>query len=349
MWGPVGIACSTIPEMALETDPVTNEFGSFSESTLVDRVMHWLRHPLTVRRLMDWPCLAELFQSNLRDRVIRIVSGKRTAFAPPLQFLIVDKPYFYPGSLDDMIVFHAAVLGCLPAISQNLGAAADEQDLTPPLAEDLMRGECGSIGMMALHWQRLVKRVEELRFEGGVVVHADVRRCFPSIDRQRVIQSLEESAADSSSINRLNELMGFWEQHHCPGVPMTMVSWLLVKLALQPVDRELQRVGIRSLRLGDDYRLLCPSDVAAQSAVSVLAGALADAGLEMSAGKTWFERWGDPGDARQRRQRIWKGRMKVGLVRPLLAESLRFPVLRPMAFPLLRWLASPHRVMTPAD
>lgn len=321
--------------------------GYYTESQLVGLVMHWLRHPLTVRRLMDWPRLAELFRPDLRDRVIGIVSGKRVALSPPLQFLIQGKPYFYPGSMDDMIAFHAAVLGCLPAISRSLGAASDEQDLTPPLAADRLRGECGSIGVMALHWQRLVARVDDLRFEGGVVVHADIRHCFQSVDRQRVTQALDECAADSSSMARLSELMAVWEKHHCPGVPMTMVSWVPVKLVLQPIDRQLQREGIRSLRFGDDYRLVCPSEAAARSAVTVLAEALADAGLKLSAEKTWFEHWGDPGDARQRRRRIWKGRLKVGLVRPLLAESLRFPVLRPMTLPLLKWLASSHTVMPP--
>jgi len=49
----------------------------------------------------------------------------------------------------------------------------------------------------------------------------------------------------------------------------------------------------------------------------------------------------------KRRRRIWYGRLKLGVLRPLLSESLRFPIARPVALPLLRWLAIRCEVMDP--
>jgi len=316
-------------------------------AAVTERVQRWLLHPLSIRRLMDWPCLADLFRADLRERIQALVAGDHTEFARPLRFELTNKRYFYPGSSTDLITFTDGVVGCLPAISRALGPAVDDLDLTPPLAADLSRGECGAIGVMALHWNRLVATVGQQQFEGGVVVHADIRRCFGSLGRERLVKLLDDAGADERSIARINGLMEHWQRHGCPGVPMALVSWPLVKLYLQRVDQQLRDSGIRALRLGDDYRLLCRSGSEAERALEVLEKILAGVGLGMSKEKSWFEHSGDGGDALKRRQRIWHGRLKGGVLRPLLSESLRFPIVRPVALPLLRWLASRCEVMGP--
>jgi hypothetical protein len=202
---------------------------------------------------------------------------------------------------------------------------------------------------MVQHWRRLVATVEREQFKGGVVVHADIQRCFPSLGRDRLIPVLTDAGADPHAVRLLDSLMQHWQQHRCGGVPFTLASWPCVKLCLQPVDRRLQAAGIRALRMGDDYRLLCRSLAEAHSALDELANALQAVGLTLSRQKSWFEHWGDRGDARQRQQRIWHGRLKLGLVRPLLTESLRFAWLRSISLPLLKWSGTPCEVMTLRD
>lgn len=341
------MSCHFSSDEDLDDHPSSTESTAGCQSVVTEQVLHWLMHPLSIRRLMDWPCLEELFHEDLHERIQAIVSGDHTGFARPLRFELTKKRYYYPGSSADLIAFTSGVVECLPAISRKLGPTVDDLDLTPPLADDLARGEGGAIGVMAIHWNRLVKMVDQRRFETGVVVHADVRRCFGSLGRERLVRLLDEAGADARSITRIDRLLEHWHRHGCPGVPMAFMCWPLVKLYLRKVDLELRAAEIRAIRLGDDYRLLCRTNSEAERALELLGNALAGVGLELSKDKSWFEHSADSGDALKRRRRIWYGRLKLGVLRPLLSESLRFPIARPVALPLLRWLAIRYEVMDP--
>ena len=74
-------------------------------------------------------------------------------------------------------------------------------------------------------------------------------------------------------------------------------------------------------------------------AVSLLEHRLEEAGLALNRQKTLRERTGSAADARVMRRRVWRGRFAEGVVRPLLAESLRWPGFRRLALPALKALA----------
>ncbi|MEB3319466.1 MAG: hypothetical protein VKI63_00815 [Cyanobium sp.] len=310
------------------------------------RVWRWLRHPISIRTLSYWPCLRALFGVDLYERIEGALSPSASpTFAPPLGFTLTSKRYFYPGDITDLIAFHVAVVRCLPAISRVISPAADVYDLTPPLVADLASGEVGTPTVMAQYWRLLVTAVLREQFAGGVVVHADVRRCFSSLERDRLVPVLRQAGAAPEAVDLLDALMDHWQRRGCRGVPFTLASWPLVKACLQQVDHRLRSAGIHSIRMGDDYRLLCRSSADARHALDELTSALTSVGLALSCDKSWFEHSASPGDAWRRRRRIWHGLTNMGLLQPLLAESLRCPWLRPFSLPLLAWTGPPCQVM----
>ena len=166
-----------------------------------------------------------MFGVDLHERIEWALSPSCSpSFAPPLGFSLTSKRYFYPGDVTDLIAFHVAVVRCLPAISSYIGPTADDNDLTPPLVADLACGEVGSRTVMAQYWRLLATTVLREQLAGGVVVHADIRRCFSSLERDQLVPVLLQAGAAPEAIGLLDALMEHWQRHGCRGVPFTIAK-----------------------------------------------------------------------------------------------------------------------------
>ncbi len=309
----------------------------------IQLIEHWIKHPMSIQSLVDWPLLSEVFRPDLSQRIARIVAGDHERHAAPwkLQFKR-GKTYFYPGSLEDLIAYVGAVVRCLPAIATAIDDAADRLDFSPPRAADIALGGSGTVRSWSHYWQSFSAQVCKQQVGHVVIAHADVRHCFKNIAPRILMRRLGELGAAPRAMQQLEQLLSFWADYDCPGLPFLHASRLLMKLYLSPVDAALRQAGVSALRIGDDFRIFCRSENEVQVSLGVLEQALANEELKLAAEKTWIESIGNPPNMLQRLHRNLARKLKPGIVRPLLGRMLINRQLRSFAIGVLHKL--PARV-----
>lgn len=162
------------------------------------RVDQWLRHRVSVRLLINAPYLREVFDEDSAKPLSLRRFGCGSPLAAPFRFRLGrHKWYFLPGSYQDLAVYYSAILHALPVICRALPSDQDQWDFGPPLLRDMMHGQFGPDMMMMGNWRRYSQRVDQWHSSDGIVVHADIRRCFGSVDPSRLIRRLDGLAAAS--------------------------------------------------------------------------------------------------------------------------------------------------------
>lgn len=281
------------------------------------------------------PYLGELFDPDLEDRISHPAEIIAHRCAPPLATLINGKPYFIPGSTDDLILYLSSVAACAAAILRAL-PGEPIQDYGPPSAAELARGFCGNRASMRRAWRTMEGMVQQrLHDEGGTVLMVDIAQCCASMNPARLHALLRRAEAEPSAIAQLERMHEAWHLAGCRGLPLTGVFPLQIKLYLAEVDRILQQEGIDFFRLQDDFRLFCRTRDEAWKAVTVLDHALSAVGLRINRSKTILLAQGQSPLWRLGHETLSR-RMADGIGRPLLCELLPFAPIRPLALRLLK-------------
>ncbi len=324
-------------------EPTTRSMATTAPNADSSHVVRWLRHPLSIRMLADWPHLASLFQPDFVGRVRDAVGEDGQSASPPLRMYTRGKTYFYPGCPRDLFGFFSAVVASLPDIARRLLPRTDEWDYGPPFVADMSRGEAGQWPRMWFYWNLMEKAVVARRGQRDVVVHGDVRGCYGSLDRVRMVALLSDAGSHADAVRRIDRFLSSWETAGCRGLPLVYVSQPLVKLYLREADARLIAAGVRFVRVGDDYRLICSSMADAHDAIAVFRDALSHCGLEESVHKRWVEHPGTAASAFHRQIRIWPDRLKRGVIKPLLADSLQYRVMQPISLRMIQFFTLPCR------
>jgi len=201
---------------------------------------------------------------------------------------------------------------------------------------------------MWFYFNLMEKAVRERCGQGDMVVHGDIRSCFASVDRVRMVALLHDAGAGADAVRRIDRFLHSWEAVGCRGLPFVYASYPLLKLYLRAADSHLTAAGVRFLRVGDDYRIICGTEAEARNAIVVFRDALHQCGLEQSVHKSWIEHPGTVAAMIQRQSRIWPARWTHGVIKPLLADSLQYGVMRPISprmIPLFTSTCRPVRVV----
>ena len=168
------------------------------------------------------------------------------------------------------------------------------------------------------------------------MVYADIAGCAGSLDHIRLSEILRHRGAPGRAVDLLDAMHRGWWDFGAQGLPLGPTFWVLLRFYLQGVDERLYRAGVPFVRCVDDYRLLSHGEDEAEKQISVLREALASQGLQLNESKTRiFTRAGVRSLASQKRL-IWTGRLKEGVLKPVLTELLRFSMLRPAVLPVLK-------------
>jgi hypothetical protein len=259
--------------------------------------------------------------------------------AAPFRILHGGNLYFLPGSAQDLRLYLTCVAASIPSML-NVPGVESPEDLAPPAFAALAAGSTGGHRAMRQAWQRLNAIVERrLSASDCTVLTVDIEDFGGSIDTHRLLQSLRQCGADPAALRHLARFHESWQSHGCPGLPLTGAVSILSKLVLSELDQELRVRGFDFVHIQDDYRIFCDSRAQAVTALEVVTRVTTRMGLTLNASKT---RLLSPGKAsRKWLQQQNSGRLfREGLLRPLLGESLRFRLLRPISIPLLRFLYS---------
>ena len=138
--------------------------------------------------------------------------------------------------------------------------------------------------------RRFRAAVGHLTGRDSVVVLADVRDCYASIEPHVVESSLSALGCDRPAITALMEILGrFWEGG-VRGLPVgPEPSAVLANAVLSGVDRALAQEGWRHIRWVDDFVVAAPDRAAAARILERLGSALAELSLEMAPEKSVTE------------------------------------------------------------
>ena len=304
-----------------------------TEIALIER---WIKHSISVRLSVHWPLLHEVFRPDLTDRIERVTREKQHCFSAPwIVRFATNKTYYYPGSLEDYIYFVWAVLRCRSAISQAKEQNSGSIDVGPPSAIEIAQGDPGQAKFLGQYWLKFERHVNQNAYNKSIVVHADVRRFFSSIKTPILTEQLLVHQAPVEAIKQLRQVLDFWKSYDCRGLPFLYASWPLSNLYLSTVDAELKKSGASTVRLGDDFRLICRNTEESQESIQTLTSALERLGLTLATEKTWIEQLGSRADNKERNRRTRQGIMKHGFVQPLLAQTLQYRILQPISTALL--------------
>jgi hypothetical protein len=143
-------------------------------------------------------------------------------------------------------------------------------------------------------WRRLLRARAELSGRGRFVVHADVRRCYPSITSGTVARALDELGACEDDARAVVSLLDRFQETSVPGLPIGPdPSAVLANAVLASVDHTLRSEGFQHVRWVDDVWAAARDADHARRALDRLRGALRRLGLEVHEDKTEIIESGD--------------------------------------------------------
>jgi RNA-directed DNA polymerase len=139
-----------------------------------------------------------------------------------------------------------------------------------------------------------LREVDGLLKEGFVfVVDADLESCFDTIPHDALMHRLEERISDG---RMLALIRGFLDQDILKGMERwtpaagtpqgAVISPLLANIYLHPLDELMASRGLRMVRYGDDFVVLCRSYEEAEAALADIRQWVADSGLRLNPAKT---------------------------------------------------------------
>jgi RNA-directed DNA polymerase len=140
-----------------------------------------------------------------------------------------------------------------------------------------------------------LRRVQTLLDEGYTwIVDADLKACFDTIPKDRLMSRVKERIADSRVLTLIRSYLdqGVMEELtlHEPaerGTPQgAVISPLLANIYLDPMDHLLAANGVQMVRYADDFVLLCRSEEDAKTALARVQTWVAENGLTLHPEKT---------------------------------------------------------------
>jgi RNA-directed DNA polymerase len=176
--------------------------------------------------------------------------------------------------------------------------------------------------------------VDELLKSGHVhVVEIDIRGYFDAIPHGRLMAEVQKHIADGRVLGLIEAFlkagvmgeMAGWEVES--GTPQGgVISPLLANIYLNPLDWKLRQAGREMVRYADDLVVLCRTPEEAAQALESIREWMAEAGLELHAGKTKIVDMAQAGNHFEfLGYRFWRG--KAGklrrFVRPKSRQKLR--------------------------
>lgn len=293
-------------------------------------------HPMNVRLYANSPYLREIYDSLPRGAV-HPADVRLRELAHPLMIRRGRRDYFLPGSADDLLLYTSCVVACCPAIIRSLPADFDAFDYAPPLIRELSEGSFGQYPLSVCYWNRM-KRASQQYFDAGYsyVLFTDISRCSDSVDIKRMLSLLTQAHTDAGAVRILEQMHRSWLRAGCRGLPLTGGSRVLFKLYMRGVDERMRKEGIAFLRFNDDFRLFCRAKEGAREVFSCFEKVLASAGFAANKSKTHLFSCDELHRAWKARKLDWMRTLNAGVVMPALSEALRFRLLRPSAYRLLR-------------
>ena len=126
-----------------------------------------------------------------------------------------------------------------------------------------------------------------------VVVDADLRKFFDTIDHGKMLALIEQKISDGRVLKLISQFLQqeimedlkTWQPTE--GTPQgAVISPLLANIFLDPLDHLLQHQGFHSVRYADDFVILCQNDEEADSALEVVRAWCAEAALTLHPDKT---------------------------------------------------------------
>lgn len=148
-----------------------------------------------------------------------------------------------------------------------------------------------------------LKRVEQLLERGHTwVVDADLKSYFDTIPHEPLVERVEGKVSDGAVIALIRgyltqdvmEAMGYWTPEE--GTPQgAIVSPLLSNIYLDPLDHEMEGLGIEVVRYADDLVILCRSQAEAEAALGEVRRWTVEAGLQLHPTKTRIVNATQPG------------------------------------------------------
>lgn len=139
-----------------------------------------------------------------------------------------------------------------------------------------------------------LRRVEQLLKAGKVwVVDADLKNFFGTVSHDILLSRLKEKVSDGKVLelieaflkHKVLEGMEGWEPE--AGTPQgAVISPLLSNVYLDPLDREMERLGHETVRYADDLVVLCGSEAEAGDALAALERWTTSVGLALHPEKT---------------------------------------------------------------
>lgn len=120
-----------------------------------------------------------------------------------------------------------------------------------------------------------------------VVVQTDISDFYPRIYHHRIENALKRVPGVGDQPKRLMDLLGHFSQNVSYGLPVGgPASRILAELALDGVDKLLDRRGVRFCRYADDYAIFCTDKAEAYRTLVFLSEKLSNEGLVLQKKKT---------------------------------------------------------------
>lgn len=194
-----------------------------------------------------------------------------------------------PGAVLDLKdeVVYTAILGAFhKQVWSVIGWSQGNPDTSQPLQQApdkaaWVRSRFGS-------WREFgEKSLAALESDVSDVLFTDISGFYENIDLQHLSSILQQARVDPELLSLLNKCLNRWAQPRAKGIPQGFTSSdILAKLYLNNVDHRLSTLGFIHLRYNDDFRIFCPSVIAARKALLELHILLQNRGLNLHPSKT---------------------------------------------------------------
>ena len=136
-------------------------------------------------------------------------------------------------------------------------------------------------------WRRLLLERRALSARGPVLLHTDVRRCYPSIGGSAVHGALRRLGAGRDDARVVAQEVDRFQAGGVPGLPIGPdPSAVLANAVLVDADLALQQSGCHHVRWVDDVWASARTRGHAERALAMLRAALERIGLEVNEEKT---------------------------------------------------------------
>jgi hypothetical protein len=189
-------------------------------------------------------------------------------------------------TLEDRVVYAAAVGALLPAINAGLGWSQGRVDFSYRLSESPRRVEwfTNRFNGWSAFRNASIRRIDE---GAANVVLTDITGFYENIDLTVLFSDLRTLGSDSDVIQLLQLCLNRWAVVPNRGVPQGLsASDVLAKVYLNPIDQGMADTQVDYIRYVDDMRLFCSNVPACKKALMFLTQSLRRRGLNLQSAKT---------------------------------------------------------------